>query len=523
MKAFTSEMKPSDVDLEDVLPGEKTNASKSSSTLGGPPNNPSEEASAVQILKWEKGDPENPYNWSLARKLAITAIGILVTFNSTLGSSLPANEISFIADTFHITDKNFQILPMSIYLVGYICGPIVFAPLSEFYGRRWITIATFSLFTLSTLAAALAPSWNALLIFRLLAGIGASAPISIVGGIYADIYDSPIARGRAVAVYFTTVGFGPLVSPIIAGCSAPTIGWRWSFWIALIFAGVSFGGLIFLPETFGPKLLGDRAKRFRQDGTNLHIYGPLEVNNRGWRDLLHPRTLLPLRMLFTEPIVTVVCLYLALLYGMFYMYFGAYSFIFQGVYEMSPCKSGAMFLPEGAGDLVAIALGAIYDNYIERKKENDPPSDRAEELFRLPPACVGGPITVLSIFWLGWTARTEVPWAVPFASGLVYGIGSQLIFIGLLNYLADAYTIYAASAFAASSCSRSIFGALLPLAVPKMYGTLGVAWATSTLGFAVALMCIVPIALIKYGPYLRSRSSLCSQLRKEREDREMEN
>lgn len=126
-----------------------------------------------------------------------------MTVNSTLGSSLPSNEISYITDTFHIKDEDIKLLPMSIYLVGYIFGPIVFAPLSELYGRRWITIATFSLFTLSTMAAALAPNWSSLLIFRLLAGIGASAPISVVGGIYADIYESPMARGRSVAVFFT--------------------------------------------------------------------------------------------------------------------------------------------------------------------------------------------------------------------------------------------------------------------------------------------------------------------------------
>ncbi|KAH7321977.1 major facilitator superfamily domain-containing protein [Rhexocercosporidium sp. MPI-PUGE-AT-0058] len=511
-----------EAELEKVIAGQQQQAFSAASTIDGFPIALDGEISRIHIIRWEQGEPGNPYNWSFTRKLVITVIGILVTINSTLGSSLPSNEINYITDTFGITDRNVKILPMSIYLVGYIFGPIVFAPLSELYGRRWITIGTFSVFTLSTLGAALAPNWNALLIFRLLAGIGASAPISVVGGIYADIYESPVARGRSVAVFFTTIGFGPLISPIIAGCSAPTLGWRWSFWIALAIAGVSFVGLIFLPETYGPRLLGNRAKRLRQDGTNPNIFGPLEIESRGWRDLIQPKTLLPLRMLFTEPIVTVVCLYLALLYGMFYMYFGAYPIIFEGIYKMSPCKSGAMFLPIGAGDLVAVALGAIYDFYLDRYRASDKSSIRAEEVFRLPPACLGGPITIISIFWLGWTARTEIPWAVPFASGVIYGVGAQLIFIGLLNYLADAYTVYAASAFAASSCSRSIFGALLPLAVNKMYDALGVAWATSTLGFAVLVMSLMPFVLIKYGPYLRGRSRLCSELKKDREQRERE-
>ncbi|PVH71911.1 MFS general substrate transporter [Cadophora sp. DSE1049] len=418
--------------------GQKPNAFSPSSKIEGSLVAPNSKAITIQII----------------RKLSITFIGILVTINSTLRSSLSSNEISYITDTFLITDKNVKILPIFIYLVRYVFGPIVFAPLSELYSRRWITISTFSLFTLFTIAAALALSWSALLIFRLLAGIGVSAPISVIGGIYADIYESPIAR----LTIYKTIGFGPLMSPIIAGCSAPTLGWRWSFWIALIIAGASFAGLIFLPETYGPTVM-----------------------------IAQPKTLFPLRILFTKPIVIMVCLYLAILYGIFYMFFSAYLIIFQRIYEISPCKSSTIFLPIRAGDLVVIALGAMYNFFLEQSQASKKSSIRREEVFRLPPACFG------------------VPWAVPFASGFIYRVGTQLIFIGLLNYLANAYTIYAASAFAASSCSRSIFSALLPL-------------ATSTLSFAILLMSLMPFVLIKYGSYLRNRS----KLKKEREDREAE-
>lgn len=137
------------------------------------------------------------------RKLVIVMIGIFITINSTIGSSLPSNAIPYIADTFDITDDTVKELPMSIYLLGYVFGPLVLAPLSEAYGRRLLVIGTFALFSISTMGAALAPNWTLLLIFRLLAGINASAPISIVGGIYADIYESPIARGRSVAVFLT--------------------------------------------------------------------------------------------------------------------------------------------------------------------------------------------------------------------------------------------------------------------------------------------------------------------------------
>lgn len=102
---------------------------------------------------------------------------------------------------------------------------------------------------------------------------------------------------------------------------------------------------------------------------------------------------------------------------------------------------------------------------------------------------------------------------VPVLAGIPFGIGFMLIFIALLNYIADAYTIFAASAMAATSACRSIFGAILPLAARPMYRELGIAWASSLLGFLSLGMCIIPFAFIKYGDRIRANSKFCNELR----------
>lgn len=126
---------------------------------------------------------------------------MIVVVNSTMGSSLPSNALPFISKYFNITQSSGKILPISIYLVGYIVGPLLFGPLSEAYGRKFIMISTFFLFTLFTLGCAVAPNWGALLIFRFLAGVSASSPIAINGGMYADLFDNPVTRGRAMATF----------------------------------------------------------------------------------------------------------------------------------------------------------------------------------------------------------------------------------------------------------------------------------------------------------------------------------
>lgn len=135
------------------------------------------------------------------RKAAIVLIGMLVVINSTMGSSLPSNALPFIRAYFYITLSTAEILPISIYLVGYVVGPLLFGPLSEAYGRQVIMMSTFFAFTIFTMACALAPTWGGFLVFRFLTGVNASSPIAVIGGVYADLYDNPVTRGRAMAVF----------------------------------------------------------------------------------------------------------------------------------------------------------------------------------------------------------------------------------------------------------------------------------------------------------------------------------
>lgn len=72
------------------------------------------------------------------------------------------------------------------------------------------------------------------------------------------------------------------------------------------------------------------------------------------------------------------------------------------------------------------------------------------------------------------------------------------------TYLIDAFTIHAASAIAANTVLRSLCGALLPLAGPKMYATLGLGWGNSLLGFIAVAMLPIPWLFYKYGERIRT-------------------
>jgi len=154
----------------------------------------------------------------------------------------------------------------------------------------------------------------------------------------------------------------------------------------------------------------------------------------------------------------------------------------------------------------------LWDAILARAQQQRKPWSKNEEMRRLPLACVAGPFFVITMFWLGWSPSPDTHWIVPVLSGVPFGIGYLCIFMALLNYLVDAYEIFAASAMAATSFSRSSFGAALPFAAKPMYRTLGVAWASSLLGFFSIALCVIPFVFIKWGAQMRVKSKFCQYL-----------
>lgn len=133
--------------------------------------------------------------------------------NSTLGTSLPSGSVPYMTEQFNVTNKAQHVLPISLFLVGYVFGPVVCGPLSESFGRKPIMLYPFLVFMGFTLGCALCPNWASFLVFRLILGVVAAAPISIVGGLFADIHDDPRTRGRVMAHFMVVSIYLAPLSP----------------------------------------------------------------------------------------------------------------------------------------------------------------------------------------------------------------------------------------------------------------------------------------------------------------------
>lgn len=141
-------------------------------------------------------------------------------------------------------------LSVTIYLLGFVVGPLVVAPLSELYGRLWIYHICNAIFLGFAIGCALAKNMPMFIVFRFITGCAGSAPLTIGGGTVADVMPQE-KRGAAMAVFamgpllvsiqtlhasmmsspLTQTSQGPVIGPVIGGFLSQELDWRWAFWL----------------------------------------------------------------------------------------------------------------------------------------------------------------------------------------------------------------------------------------------------------------------------------------------------
>ena len=123
-------------------------------------------------------------------------------------------------------------------VLGFAIGPMLLAPLSEYYGRNPVYIGSWFILFIFQLPLALAPNIATVIVCRLIQGFGGSAPLTNTGGTVSDIWERN-RSGNAMAIYGLSSTFGPPMALVISGYIALEKGWRWLFWVYMaIFGGV---------------------------------------------------------------------------------------------------------------------------------------------------------------------------------------------------------------------------------------------------------------------------------------------
>ncbi|KAF5325519.1 hypothetical protein D9619_009703 [Psilocybe cf. subviscida] len=466
-----------------------------------------EKGSPKNIIGWyDDNDQENPKNWSLAKRVAVTGLVCLLTFSVYIGSAIYTASIPGIVDTFHVSQSTAT-LGLSLYVIGYGIGPIIFSPLSEIpsIGRRPIYIITLLIFVALQVPTLYANNIHTLLAMRFFAGFFGSPALATGGASIQDMFHH-MKLPYAIIAWSVTALCGPVLGPIVGGFAAEAKGWKWPIWELLWLCGFTIIVLIFwFPETNAETILLRRARRIRKRTGVQNIFSESEIRQAHMHtsEVLFESLWRPFQLMM-EPVIFYVDIYIAIGYATFYLWFEAFPLVYNDIYHFSLGESGLPFI----GLLLSAAItGACYLTYnyyvIERDYKRTgiiiPES-------RLIVALVAAPFGPISLLVFGWTARESIHWIVPTIGAALYLPGLFLFFQSAVVYLPLSYPNYAASILAGNGLFRSAVAGAFPIFGRAMYTKLTVGGGCSLLaGISIAFAPGIWV-LWKYGAQIRAKS-----------------
>lgn len=503
-------------------------------------------------------DPYHPLNWSRHRKVSTTLLYGFVTMTATWASSSYSAGTAQVAEEFGVGSQ-VAVLGSSLFLMGFGLGPLLWAPLSEVYGRRLAVLTPMFVAICFSFATAVAKDFQTVIITRFFGAFFASArkPLSVVlhtprswflvrpsihsrqclfqpkhaskypppqslhsiprykltpslaavtntGGVLGDMFTAEY-RGIAMAGYSMAVVGGPTIGPIVSAAvvQTPYLGWRWAQYITgILQAFVLLLAVIFLDESYPPVLLVWKARTLRQESGNWALHAEFEEWNASFEELARKFLVRPIQLLCT-PICFLVALYASFCYGVLYMQLGAIPLIFGEKRGWGLLASELPFLAILLGSVTGAGINVL--NQLQYNKAYHAAGDRAVPEKRLLPMMLGSLLFCSGLFITGWTADPAVaPWIAPVIGLYLTGTGYNTIFQSALNYLVDTFHAYAASAVAANTFLRSCFAAVFPLVVTPLYHGLGVAQGQSIFASFACLLVPVPFVFYVLGKRLRA-------------------
>ncbi|CAG8887137.1 unnamed protein product [Penicillium egyptiacum] len=409
-------------------------------------------------------DQLNPKNWSTGRKWR--TLGIVGTTRMLVGwaSSIDSAVIKQGQQEYGVSEV-VESLATALFLIAFGIGSLVAAPLSETVGRNPVYIITLLILMIFTMGSGLAPNLGAQLAFRFLAGLFGCTPMTTFGGSMSDIFD-PIERTYAFPICSLSF-LGPFLAPMVGAFVGQSthISWCWTEWCMMIMAAlVTSAMFFFVLETYGPVLLGWRAKSLREITGDQPFVADCSR---------------PFDLLFREIMVALFTIYLVVFYTVLFGFLTGYEFIFGDTYGFNQGSVGLTFIGLNVGFLFAFALVPhIYFAYKKRlskavanREKSLPPEER------LWFAMYGAPWLPISLFWMGWISHPSVSYWSPLIASVAFGFSFQGIFISTYQYLIDTYELFAASALVSATFFRYIAAGAMVVVSILMYSNLGVHWS----------------------------------------------
>lgn len=441
-------------------------------------------------------------------------------FLQPLTETMLAPVESQISHDLHIKRSHDWLLVNSLILIGVGLAPLLLAPLSEVYGRKPVLIYGTMYFTVWNAACGGSQTLVQILVLRLLSGFGASVADSIAGGFMSDLWKAD-ERGKAFAVFMAAPLLGPALGPICGAFIAEGTTWRWVFFITSIACVVVIvAAMALLRETYEPRIRQLQQQKMANE-TKHALCGTTEASSTTPKqqdtgstfvNLMRKNLQRPLRMLATQVIVQLLAAYMALLYGIMFLFLFMYPRMWKDQYNQSVRIGSFNYLSFAIGLIVGVNVSGFLNDriYVALKARNE--GGRGEPEFRIPTMVIGTALVPIGLLWWGWTGQAKLHWILPNIGSLLFAMGVYICSSCVSVYTIDTYGRFAASAISTNLVARSITSAFLPLFAPYLFNVLRFGLGATVLAGVFALLGTAAVTILWFhGKALRAANSYCTE------------
>ncbi|KAF2100885.1 putative MFS transporter [Rhizodiscina lignyota] len=452
-------------------------------------------------------DRDNPQNWSTVKKTLVFSQICLLTFAIYSASAIITPAEGTFEEIYGVTAE-VSALVLSMYVLGYGLGPLIFSPMSEMpmVGRNVAYMSSFFIFIVMTAVGSRVSNFPGFVVVRFIQGFF-GGPVLATGAASAqDIFPFNKVPYALSCWAFFAYG-GPALGPLVSGFAVTLSTWRWAMYETLILSGFTFIVLFFfLPETNADYILSQRAARLRAKTGDSNLLSRTEshAGSKNWVKLTVYHLTMPFKITILDPSILFINLYTALVYGIYYSFFESFPIVYLGIYGFSIGIMGVVFLcviiGAGFGVIVyTLLVWFIYEPYTLTNGIGKPE-------YRLVPGIFAAALGPAGMFIFGYAAKSDITWVAPTVGIALYAATSFVLVNVIFIYLPISYPRYAASVFAANGFFRSAIACGAIHFSQPLFNNLGVGNGCAILGSLAAACAFGFLALWRYGPALRARS-----------------
>ena len=165
-------------------------------------------------------------------------------------------------------------LTLTTSMIGMGVGQFLYGPLSDRYGRKKPMMVGLILFTVASVACALAPTFGVLLITRFFQSLGGAAGVVIARAIVRDLYQGK-ELAKALSIVVMVFAFAPIFAPTLGAVLLTFGGWRSLFYFLAFFGIACMAASLQIPETLLPERRTDHGI-----ASAVHVYARIVVDSR---------------------------------------------------------------------------------------------------------------------------------------------------------------------------------------------------------------------------------------------------